>query len=360
MRKAVSISVVWLMLGAVAVATPRLTLDREVYDFGTAMDGDVIQFNVVLTNTGSATLQISNVSYNCACTSYTFPNNARTATLGPGQSVVMTVTFRTAGYSRYSQPVFQELTIHSNDSVKPQQTVRVQGTVRQLAAYEGAASTLEAEFYVLVDLRPAEEYARGTLLGAVNIPFAELEKRLGQLPKNKVIYVYDATGIQAVQGAQLLQQNAFLIPRALSGGLVEWWRLYGDLFFVWAPGAVRTTPIGAPFYGTFSVIAASQLAQRYLYVVDIRSPKAYAEGRFPGSVRVSLGTQEEIVAWAAALPRPRSGAALFIWVVDEDGTRACTVVQYLQSVGFTSARCLFGGIAAWRAQFGDQLLFPQP
>lgn len=349
-----------LVLGAVAVAAPKLVADPALYDFGTAMDGVVVQFNVVLTNRGDATLQITSISYNCSCTSYQIPNRTLPISLAPGESVTMTVTFRTAGYSRYSQPVSQVLTVSSNDPTNPRQVIEVRGVVRQLAAHEGAASTLDQGFYVLVDLRPAEEYAQGALLGALNIPFAQLEARLKELPKDKVIYLYDATGIQAVQAVDLLRRNAFLIPRALSGGLAEWWRVYGDLFFVWAPNAVRNPIGGTPFYGTSSVVAASQLAQKYLYVVDIRPPVAYAAGRFPGSVNVSLATQEELAAWAATLPRPRGGTSLTIWIIDEDGSRACSVAQYLQSVGFTGARCLFAGLAGWRASYGDTLLFPSP
>ncbi len=354
MKRMVYLALALSVLGGMALAAPKLVVDRTLYDFGVAMDGVVVQFDVVLTNTGDATLQISGVSYNCSCTSYQLPKR----TLAPGESVKMTVTFRTAGYSRYPQPVSQVLTVSSNDPVNPQQVIEVRGYVRQLAAHEGAASTLDQGFYVLVDLRAPEEYARGHLLGAINIPFAELQARLGELPRTKVIYLYDATGIEAVQAAQLLQQNGFLLPRAISGGLAGWWLALGDLFFVWAPDAERTVATGTPYYGTFSVVTPTRLAQGFQYVVDLRSAEAYAQGRFPGAHNLSLPTAEDVAAWAATLPRPRTGTSLAIWIVDEDGSQACSVAQYLQSVGFAQARCLFGGIAAWRAQFGDELLFP--
>ncbi|QAA76502.1 MAG: hypothetical protein BIP78_0736 [Candidatus Bipolaricaulis sibiricus] len=345
-----------LVLGAVALATPKLAASPELYDFGVAMDGAVVQYTVTLTNSGTSTLTISNVSYNCSCTSYSLPKR----TIAPGETVMMTVTFRTAGYSRYAQPVSQTLTISSNDPTRPQLPVTVRGVVRTLAAHEGAPGTLDAEFYVLVDLRTAAEYAQGHLLGAVNIPYADLSARLGELPKSKVVYLYDTTGIQAAQAVQLLQQNAFLLPRAISGGLVAWWQSLGDLFVAWAPDAAHVPPSGTPYYGTWGSVQASRVAQNYLYIVDLRSPETFAQGHFPGAVNVSLPTQDALVAWAAGLPRPATGTSLSIWVVDDDGSQSCAVAQYLQSVGFAKARCLFGGIAAWRASFGDELLFPSP
>ncbi|MGD9840782.1 MAG: rhodanese-like domain-containing protein, partial [Candidatus Bipolaricaulis sp.] len=128
---------------------------------------------------------------------------------------------------------------------------------------------------------------------------------------------------------------------------------------VWAPDAVRTPPTGTPYYGTWAVVQPSQLAKKYQYVVDLRSPPTYAAGHFPGAENVALATRDELVAWAARLPRPIPGTSLAIWIVDEDGSQACDVAQYLQGIGFTQARCLFGGVAAWRAQFGDELLFPE-
>lgn len=354
MRRSIGFAVTLLLLGTVALGTPKLVLDRDLYDFGTAIDGAVVEFQVLLTNTGTTTLNITNVSYNCACTGYTLPRR----TLAPGESVAMTVTFRTRGYSSYPQPVAQTVTIHSNDPTQPQRVVTVRGIVRALQAYEGMPATLKEGFYVLVDLRPAAAYAQGRLLGAVSIPFSELTARMNELPKSEVVYLYDETGIQAVQAVQILQQNGFSVGRAISGGLVRWWQLYGELFFEWAPGAPRTPPAGAPFYGTSAVVDPSRLAQNYLYIVDIRSPEAYAQGRFPGSANVQLRTQEEIAAWAAKLPRPTPGTNLALWVVDGDGSASCSVAQYLQSLGFTRARCMFGGIAAWRASYGDTLLFP--
>lgn len=42
----------------------------------------------------------------------------------------------------------------------------------------------------LLDVRPAEEYAQGHLPGAINIPFNELQQRLGELPASQEVIAY--------------------------------------------------------------------------------------------------------------------------------------------------------------------------
>ncbi|MCX7750520.1 MAG: rhodanese-like domain-containing protein [Candidatus Bipolaricaulota bacterium] len=354
MKSSVGVLIGLMVLGIVGLGAPRIVVTPETYDFGTVIDGYVVQFNLVIQNAGDAPLENLKVTPSCGCTTAPLPRNR----LLPGESVAVAIRFDTTNYSRYSQPTGTSVTVESGDPQRPRITVWIRGTVRAIYPYEGTAKTLHDEFYVLVDLRPAAAYAQGHLLGALSIPFADLAARLGELPRDRVIYLYDETGIQAVQAAQLLQQQGFSLMRAFSGGLARWWQLYGDLFFEWAPGAPRTPPVGSPYYGTFATIDVTRVAQNFLYIVDIRSPEAYAQGRFPGAVNVRLATQEEIAAWAATLPRPISGTQLALWIVDEDGSRAPAIAQYLQGLGFPKARALLGGIAGWRASYGDTLLYP--
>jgi hypothetical protein len=43
---------------------------------------------------------------------------------------------------------------------------------------------------VLVDTRPAGAFAQSHVAGALNIPLAEVDKRYGELPKDKLIAAY--------------------------------------------------------------------------------------------------------------------------------------------------------------------------
>ncbi|MGB5034972.1 MAG: metalloregulator ArsR/SmtB family transcription factor [Blastocatellia bacterium] len=43
---------------------------------------------------------------------------------------------------------------------------------------------------IVLDVRPAEEFAAGHIPGAVSIPFDELERRLGEVPKGREVVAY--------------------------------------------------------------------------------------------------------------------------------------------------------------------------
>jgi rhodanese-related sulfurtransferase len=88
-------------------------------------------------------------------------------------------------------------------------------------------------FYVLIDLREPEAYAAGHLAGATNIPSSEfgvarLDDRLGDLPSDAKIIVYDQTGARGDTAAQILIGAGYVNAKSLLGGLDEWQRVYGD------------------------------------------------------------------------------------------------------------------------------------
>lgn len=55
------------------------------------------------------------------------------------------------------------------------------------------------EDFVLIDLRSGEEYSRGHLKGAVNIPFGDLPARYGELPREKVLVFYCGRGANSMR-----------------------------------------------------------------------------------------------------------------------------------------------------------------
>ncbi len=112
-----------------------------------------------------------------------------------------------------------------------------QADVGQLAdAYLGARDTLEpvtrAELLrrlkrhddlVILDVRPAEEYAAGHLPAAVSVPLAELRRRLRDLPRDKEIVAYCRGPYCAFahKAIRVLHQAGFN-ARRLEDGLPEW------------------------------------------------------------------------------------------------------------------------------------------
>jgi rhodanese-related sulfurtransferase len=76
---------------------------------------------------------------------------------------------------------------------------------------------------LVLDVRPAEEYASGHLPGAVSMPVGELNRRLKELPKNKEIVAYCRGPFCAFapEAARYLDKKGFR-TRVLSSGLPDW------------------------------------------------------------------------------------------------------------------------------------------
>jgi rhodanese-related sulfurtransferase/DNA-binding transcriptional ArsR family regulator len=107
---------------------------------------------------------------------------------------------------------------------------------RLAAAYLGARNELEpvtrqelarrlqqGEELVVLDVRPAEEYAAGHLPGAVSIPISELRRRLAELPRDREIVAYCRGPFCAfAHDAVQVLADAGLTARRLEDGLPEW------------------------------------------------------------------------------------------------------------------------------------------
>src|SRR5207247_3355542 len=76
---------------------------------------------------------------------------------------------------------------------------------------------------VVVDVRPAEEFAAGHLPPAISIPLAELRRRLRELPRDKEVVAYCRGPYCAFadKAVRVLHQAGFRVRR-LVDGLPEW------------------------------------------------------------------------------------------------------------------------------------------
>lgn len=83
----------------------------------------------------------------------------------------------------------------------------------ELARWEGVPGT---DSYLL-DVRTAEEVARGAIEGAKHIPLDELRDRLDELPRDRELWLYCQVGQRAYFATRLLLQHGFRV-RNLPGG----------------------------------------------------------------------------------------------------------------------------------------------
>jgi rhodanese-related sulfurtransferase len=94
----------------------------------------------------------------------------------------------------------------------------------------GAVSTLEATQLInrqdalVLDVREAARYAEGHILGARNVPLAELERRAGELEKfkNRPVIVACDTGSTSGRAVSLLKARGFANAVSLAGGFRAW------------------------------------------------------------------------------------------------------------------------------------------
>ena len=87
-----------------------------------------------------------------------------------------------------------------------------------------ATQLMNRQDALVVDLRPAPEFAKGHILGAKSVPLAELEKRAGELDKHKAkpVIVHCADGNRSGNGATVLRKLGFGNVVNLTGGYTAW------------------------------------------------------------------------------------------------------------------------------------------
>ena len=75
---------------------------------------------------------------------------------------------------------------------------------------------------VVVDVRTAQEYAAGHIPGAINIPFDEVARRIGELDTPHGVALYCMVGPRARKGESALLSAGYTSVLHLEGGLAAW------------------------------------------------------------------------------------------------------------------------------------------
>ena len=83
------------------------------------------------------------------------------------------------------------------------------------------AKRMSDEGAQLLDVRETSEFEAGHAPGAVHIPYEQLERRLGELPRGRDLVVYCAAGVRSSLAASLLERADMSVVN-LRGGFGAW------------------------------------------------------------------------------------------------------------------------------------------
>ena len=71
----------------------------------------------------------------------------------------------------------------------------------------------------LVDVRTPDEFALGSITGAINVPLDEMRQRLAEIPTNRPVWLFCGVGLRGYLASNILKANGYSEVRNLIGGL---------------------------------------------------------------------------------------------------------------------------------------------
>ncbi|MEN9872960.1 MAG: hypothetical protein RL450_895 [Actinomycetota bacterium] len=76
---------------------------------------------------------------------------------------------------------------------------------------------------MLIDVRESSEYRSGHAPGARHISVQVIERRLGEIPKERQIVVMCQSGMRSQRASEILSRNGYQVLN-VSGGIIGWQR----------------------------------------------------------------------------------------------------------------------------------------
>nr|WP_242477337.1 rhodanese-like domain-containing protein [Bacillus cereus group sp. N8] len=74
----------------------------------------------------------------------------------------------------------------------------------------------------LIDIREADEFNAGHILGARNIPLSQIRLRYKELREDQPVYLYCQSGFRTGRAAQYLKKQGYKDFYQLKGGFKSW------------------------------------------------------------------------------------------------------------------------------------------
>jgi hydroxyacylglutathione hydrolase len=172
---------------------------------------------------------------------------------------------------------------------------------------------MAGEGVVLLDLRPAADFAAAHAPGAISVPFsrADIVANLRKLvPADIAVMLVADNDFVADEAAALLRDAGYGVRGALAGGMAAWWAAAGGI-------------------ATLELWPIERLRERAgdadLAVVDVREPREWEEGVIDGALLIPQG---ELRARLEELPHDRQ-----IVTVCAGGVRSARAASLLAHLG---------------------------
>ncbi|MGR6835318.1 rhodanese-like domain-containing protein [Syntrophomonas erecta] len=161
---------------------------------------------------------------------------------------------------------------------------------------------------LIIDIRKAEDYAKGHIKGAVNVPFAKVHEYLDKLPADKELIIYCYTGQTAGQTVAIMNMYGYN-ARSLNLGFDKGWigknNFPVDNTANQLPASVtpaKPDPAIAKILKDYYTnmpehiykIPTQDLQKMIedgddIQIVDIRKAEDYAKGRIKGAINIPFG-----------------------------------------------------------------------
>ncbi|MRG86566.1 rhodanese-like domain-containing protein [Salinibacillus xinjiangensis] len=104
----------------------------------------------------------------------------------------------------------------------------IYGLIRFLLQRKYLKTLTEEEFIQgyrkaqLIDVREPNEFERGHILGARNIPLSQIKNRLVEIRQDKPVYLYCQSGTRSQRAAGILKKHGCQDINHLKGGFKKW------------------------------------------------------------------------------------------------------------------------------------------
>lgn len=94
--------------------------------------------------------------------------------------------------------------------------------VKKISADELQETMKQAKGKQIIDVREPNEYRKGHIQGARNIPLGQVKSAVNGIPKDKETYLVCESGFRSSQAARILKKEGFQNLYNVSGGMKRW------------------------------------------------------------------------------------------------------------------------------------------